>query len=452
MNKLVNGLLAKLKDKHLNELVKGSIGFLILKIIGIGLSYIFLYLVMRWYDAAIWGIFSIAVAVARISWIVGRMGLDSALVRFTAEYAVRGKQDLVRRLYWRGLAISVPLSLVITVLLYFGAPFLALHVFKNPGYTYALRLMALITLPGTLIFVNAAALRGLKRISSHSFLINAAQFLFGIILLFLGRGYFERSTAPVNAFAIATVISVVVSFFFGRIGEKAGKLQPGAEDAIRTWPLLKVAFPMLLTGCYSFLLNQTGVLALGILGTQTDVGIFNAVYKVGTLLTFTLTAINSIGAAKFSECHSLGDKKGFEQITHYSTRLIFWTTFPLAVIFIALPQPILNLFGKEVKTGTLALVILTVGFFVNAVSGPVGTILNMTGYQVVYQNIVLVAALINIGLNILLIPRYGINGAAIANTVSMIVWNIICVIYIKKKFNILVLYLPFLDRLIWGKK
>jgi len=445
-------ILSKFKDEHLSELVKGSFGFFILKVIGIGLSYIFLILINRWYSTAIFGIFSIAASVLRLSLLVGRIGLDSALVRFTAEYAVKGRQDLVRKLYWRGISAVIPISLVISALVFLAAPILATHVFKNQNLTLALRIIALTIVPGTLLHINAAVLRGLKRIKRHSFLLNSAQFLFACIFLFLGKSYFAHSVAPVYAYAIATVIAALISFGFGRIGERAPKPNPPKDDAIRTWPLLKVAFPMLLTGCYSFLLNQTGILALGVLGNEVEVGIFNTVFKVATLLTFTLTSINSIAAAKFSECHSMGDRKGFEHITRYSTRLIFWTSFPIAVIFFLFPHPILKLFGDEVNTGASALIILVIGFFINAISGPVGTILNMTGYQVVYQKIVLTAALMNIGLNIALIPHFGVNGAAVANTVSMITWNIISVIYIKRKFNVLVLYIPFLEKLIRGKK
>lgn len=436
-------LLSKLHDKHLKELVKGSFGFLILKVVGIGISYVFLYLAIQWYGALVVGIYSITVSALRSALLFGRLGLDNALVRFIAEYSVKGRKDLVRKVYLRGLGAAIPCSLGISVLLYFAAPVLANHVFKNPALTTTIRIISFVILPGTLIHLNAAALRGLKRIKSHSFLLNVAQFLLGCVILLLFKSILDKTTAPVTAYAIATAAAALVSFSFGRIGESTAPKQSSANDAIRTWPLLKVAFPMLLTGCYSFVLNQTGTLALGIFGSEIDVGIFTVVLKIAAFLTFSLTSINSIAAAKFSESFSTGDMQGFKQITRYSTRLIFWTTVPIGAIFLLFPMHIIRFFSEEIKSGATALVILIIGYFVNAVSGPVGTILNMTGHQVVYQNIVLAAALVNIILNILLIPPMGINGAAIANTVSMIAWNITSIIYVKKKFNILVLYIPF---------
>ncbi|UCH95914.1 MAG: flippase [Candidatus Aminicenantes bacterium] len=440
-------LLSYLEDKHLMELVKGSVGALIVKVIGIGLSYAFMYLAIQWYGAYVLGIYSLSVVALRIALLYGKVGLDNAMVRFVAAYAAKDRRELAKQVYFRGIGAAISFSLGISVLLFFGAPVLAHHVFKNPHLITSLRIIAFVILPGTLLHLNAAVLRGLKRIKSYSFLLNAAQFLLGCVVLLLGKSLLEKTTAPVTAYAIATAAAAFISFGFGGMGESAKKKQSQREEAIRTWPLLKVAFPMLLTGSYSFLLDQTGTIALGVFRSEVDVGIFTVVLKVAGFLTFTLHSINSIAASKFSECYSTGDMEGFRQITRYSTRLISWTTVPIGLVFLVFPRPIIGFFGEEIKSGTTALIILVVGYFVNALSGSVGTILNMTGHQVVYQNIVLAAALVNITLNILLIPRLGINGAAIANTVSMMIWNISSVIYIYKKFNILTLYIPFRDRL-----
>jgi len=76
-------------------------------------------------------------------------------------------------------------------------------------------------------------------------------------------------------------------------------------------------------------------------------------------------------------------------------------------------------------------------------SGSVGVIMQMTGHQKVYQNIVLIALILNIVLNFTLIPLYGILGAAIATVVSISSWNIIGAVYLKQKLNIRSYYSPF---------
>jgi O-antigen/teichoic acid export membrane protein len=82
------------------------------------------------------------------------------------------------------------------------------------------------------------------------------------------------------------------------------------------------------------------------------------------------------------------------------------------------------------------------GYFVSAISGSVGFILQMTGKQNVFQVILLSAAVINIALNIVLVPIYGISGASFATMTSMIFWNLTAVIYIRLNYGFTSLYFP----------
>jgi len=258
----------------------------------------------------------------------------------------------------------------------------------------------------------------------------------------------------VMAYAIGTGAAALLSFAFLLQVRKKPLSANGHNnsntnrpvEAIRTGALVKVAFPMLLTGSYTFFLQWTGALVLGMMRSETELGVYGAAIKAAALLTFTLTSVNSIAAAKFSECHASGDMTGLRKVAAYSTRMVFWTTVPMAVIFLAFPGPIMKLFDETAASGATCLIILTAGSLMNAMAGPVGTILNMTGHQVTYQRMVLSGALVNVILNFALVPGLGINGSAIAGTVSMFVWNIAAILYIKKKFGFLTLYVPSLKR------
>jgi len=87
--------------------------------------------------------------------------------------------------------------------------------------------------------------------------------------------------------------------------------------------------------------------------------------------------------------------------------------------------------------------ILATGFYLNIAAGPVGHFLNMTESQKAYRNITLLIVIIGIGLNYILIPRLGIEGAAISNLISLMIWNGICLTYIRKKYNTKTYYIPF---------
>ena len=88
------------------------------------------------------------------------------------------------------------------------------------------------------------------------------------------------------------------------------------------------------------------------------------------------------------------------------------------------------------------MVILIVGQMMNAFAGSVGYLLNMTGGQKIMRNIAGIAALLNIVLNTLLIPSYGINGAAYASAISLASWNVLAVIYIKQHYGFYTVWTP----------
>ncbi len=92
----------------------------------------------------------------------------------------------------------------------------------------------------------------------------------------------------------------------------------------------------------------------------------------------------------------------------------------------------------------LPLVLLVIGQFVHSISGATGLFMNMTGHQNVFRNIVFIAAVSNIGINLLLTPRYGIYGAAIAAMVTLTGWNIATLVFMKRKFGKTTGYFPVL--------
>lgn len=444
----MNRLFEKLKDKHLEELLRGSLGFFNLRVMGMAVQYLFILLVSRWYGAGVIGIYSISIAALRISMLVGRAGLDNALVKFIAQYAANERWDLVKRIYGMAIRVAIPCGLLVSLILFLLAPILAINVFKKKELAVTLRIIAVSVLPAILMHLNAASLRGLKRIKEYSFLLNMAQFLFALLAVLAGKSLLEDAYAPVTAFALGTGAAVIISFALGTRQWRTKKEKP-AKEGITTGPLMKVAFPMLLSGSYSLFLAWSGTMVLGIFCPVEEVGVYEVVIKVSALITFTLTSINSIAASKFSESYASGDMDGFRKVAAYSKRLIFWTTFPVGAAILLFPTPIIGLFGESIRDvggGPTALTILVLGYFVNAVSGPVGTILNMTRHQVTYQNILLGAAVLNVVLCVVLIPRLGIHGAAIAGAISMAAWNLTSVFYVKKKLNVLTLYIPFSNR------
>ncbi|HNE51119.1 MAG TPA: polysaccharide biosynthesis C-terminal domain-containing protein, partial [Chitinophagales bacterium] len=132
-----------------------------------------------------------------------------------------------------------------------------------------------------------------------------------------------------------------------------------------------------------------------------------------------------------------------QRISVKSSKLIFWLSLPVFIGMLFFSKQVMWLYGKDFSTGALSLSIMTVGQVFNTLCGPVAQLLNATGYHKQFRNISFLGAILNIVLNLLLVPKYGIEGAAAANAISMILWNVTGTFYIKKTFGFYIAYVPF---------
>jgi O-antigen/teichoic acid export membrane protein len=177
-----------------------------------------------------------------------------------------------------------------------------------------------------------------------------------------------------------------------------------------------------------------------------SVAVYGVAFRFSMGVSITLMAINSIASPKFAEEYSNNNILGMEKIAMQSSKLIFWTTLPLAAILLIFPKFFMGLYGVEFLIGFEVLRWLIIGRIVNAFSGSVGNLMQMSGQQKSYMNILIIGSVINVFLNYFLIPIYGIKGAAFASISSLSFWNLSMVLVVKKKFGFYTFYMPFLKR------
>jgi O-antigen/teichoic acid export membrane protein len=160
------------------------------------------------------------------------------------------------------------------------------------------------------------------------------------------------------------------------------------------------------------------------------------------LTRFLLLANSAVAAPRFAALHAARDTEGVARLAVRSTILTTVTSVPLLLIFLVFPAHILSLFGTQFEAGAQVLIILTIGQFVNAATGPVGYLLNMSGFHRIEGRIAVAGALITVGLCFALIPFWGILGAAAANAIATASCNLLRVYFAKTRMGILMLPVP----------
>ncbi len=427
-----------LEDRHFAELVKGFGTAFILRITGIVEGYLFTLLVTKTLGAKSWGTFALSLAVLQIATVIGRLGIDTALLKFTAEYVAKGEIDNLRTVYKKSLFLVLLFSTFVAILVYSLSPVLATEIFHERNLTNHFRTISFAVVPAVLLWLHSGCIRGLKKIKQYMLLQQTGIFGVVIVLFTLCLKISKAPTLPVITYSVAIFILSIISIYLWRkyllaffIRLNYSQSNQSTAYAARYSKILSISVPMLLSNSLFLIMGWIDTLMLGVFGNTQEVGVYNVALRLSMITSMTLMAINTIAAPKFAEFWGNRDIKSLARVAQQSTRLTFWMSFPILLLFLIFPECILGLFGEEFKMGAFALMILAMGQFINAVSGSVGYILQMTDKQKVFRDVVLFAVIINILLCFSLIPVFGILGAAIANSVTIVFINMVSLFLIR---------------------
>jgi len=419
-------------DEHLQEVVKGASIALVLKVLATGLAFSFNIVLARLLGAEGAGLYFLALSITSIMAVVGRVGLDNTFVRFTASNVAIDDWEAVKGLYRQGTRLALIASSIVAIVMFLAAPWLANSVFSKPVLTDLIRWMALAIIPVVLFNTHAQLLKGLKRIRDHIIVLSIALPLFsllGIIILIPFKGL----EGAIWAYILAASITAGLGIGLWRKNTSKMLNLKGQFDISQ---LLQSCIPLFWVSLLRMVINWTPVLMLGIWVSNAEVGIFSIANRTAMLVNFTLTAVNSIAAPKFAALHQQGNVKALAHIAQNSAKLMTLAASPMLLLFLFAPEWILALFGAQFIEGGLALSILAMGQFINVVTGSVSAVLVMSGYERLQRNILILCAFLCIVLNTVLIPNFGIIGAALATAITLAAKNLVAAMVVWQRMGI----------------
>jgi len=169
---------------------------------------------------------------------------------------------------------------------------------------------------------------------------------------------------------------------------------------------------------------------IGIFIDSYEVGIYAVSAKIALLLNIFLVSFNTIFVPYISELYFGNRKNELAEVFKVVTKWIWACSIILFVFFFFLGKPILAIFGKDFSNGWVVFILLSFFYLINSACGSNGFLLQMVGKQYIELTNCIFVMIMNIILNIVLIPMFGIKGAALATGISMIVINILRLIEI----------------------
>ncbi len=441
IRKIARGFNRDFKDAGFLEIVKGSATTFAVRLLGLVAGYAFTFIISRYYGSEVLGAHTLSVTVLMMFSVLGRLGMDSLLVRHFAQDHATGRWDRILEVYKKTLTVVVPVGIALSALLFFASGQIAQYIFQKPLLEPYFRIISFAVLPMAMRFINSECYRGFRMNKEYAYSQNVSYFLYSAILLGIITVFYRHPWLPNIAFAASLMILALSSSLLIIKRIRANTKVTSSELVIPE--MVRNAIPMLLANSMLLVAGWINTIMLGIWSTESDVGIYSVVLKISTFSAFVLMSINSVSAPRFAQLHAKGDTEGLKKYTAHTAKIIFYSSIPIFLGIIFLRDWLLGLFGDEFIAGSLALLITMIGQLFNVFAGSVGQFLYMTGKQHIFRNIILTSTLINVVVCAILIPLYGLLGSAIAGMVFMAAWNLMSMIYIRRTFKIRTYYWPF---------
>lgn len=394
-----------------------AVAFLV-RVASAGILYLSQVVLARWMGSYDYGIYVFVWTWVLVLGGMSTLGLPVLMMRLLPEYLVHGEHGRVRGLLKLGqfsaLIAGTVMAAIGMAVVYFARGAINAH-YVLPA------LLAFICIPmWTLsdIHDGIGRSRGWMTVALLPPYVMRPLLLLGCMTVSYLAGWQMDAASAAASAIVATWLTavfqaVVVNVRFRR------ELGPGPTDyCLRPWAL--TALPLFVVTLSEMALQTVDVLVVSAFLSPNEVGMYFAAAKTMSLVMFVHYAVGSAVANRFSALKAKGDRAGLETLARDAVGWTFWPSLAGAIVILALGKPLLWLFSPHFTDAYPVMAILALGFIAKSSVGPADFILNMLGEQTRGAAILITSAALSLVLSILLVPRLGISGAAIATSAAFV--------------------------------
>lgn len=413
-------------------LMSVSLRVLTIKMAAAALGFVVTLAIARWYGPAELGIYSFTIAIASLIAVPCFFGTEPLAIREVQRFLVRHAHGHIQGMIRWVIGMPFILSLVVG-----GAFSLVFRALAPPptAVTAAFDLMLLLLPALVLNRVIATTVRGLGHVPTGHVLDSLLRPLFLLlsitIVVFVAQQPAAAHQAPrilvmlAGAAAAAAALSAAVVLLL-----KLPSAVRRAKPAYVPGAWLRASLILMVEGSAIILFQRTDLVLLGMLTDAPTVGLYRVPSQFMLVIGFGLAAVNAGLRPMVVAAHAAGDRGRLQHVASSGAVVgLALTSPPVLVCVVAAPQ-LMILFGSEFVAAAPALVILAVAFWITAWLGSPGLMLNMTGHETRALRASLFGIAVNAGLNLVLIPPFGIMGAAAATGVSLVLWRLAMVVQV----------------------
>lgn len=387
-----------------------------IRVVSAVIAFVSQVLLARWMASFEYGIFVLVWTTMIIVGSVSCLGFHTSVIRYVSEYRERGMLGELRGVLLASRVFAIAASTLAAAL---GMAAVWLLSSSIDSYYVVPFTLGLLCLP---MVALGDVLQGIARGNSWVHWALAPTYLVRPLLLLLFMLLALRLGYPATAeTAILAAILATWATTVGQLLLMGGRLEGGGAESprifhMREWIL--VSLPIFLVEGFFFLLTNADVLMVGFFMEPHDTAVYFATVKTLALVHFVYFAVKAGVAQRYAQ-FAHGSPERLAGFARETVSWTFWPSLALALLILLVGRPMLALFGPDFTAGYPLLFVLMVGVVARAAVGPAESLLTMSGNQNACAGAYATTLAVNLGLSILLIPPYGLWGAATATAVSM---------------------------------
>ena len=426
--------MSEIVNQSLQKIAKGTGTIFIGSLLGLFLAFIGRLIIARYWTESDYGVFSLALVMLNICVIISALGLQNGVSRSIAYARGKNECEKIQGLISSSLWLALAGSLILCLILFFTSEAIAIKIFHEPTLIVPLKIFAIAIPFFTLTNVLVSTFLGFGRVHAKVYFQDILGNVFFLILLLVvilfNLSFIEVFYAYMISLAILCLILVIYAIKHLPIRIT---FKPPANPIAKE--LLFFSLPLLGVAMFQMIITWTDTLMLGSFKSSAEVGMYNVALPLAQLIGIPMAALLPIYGPITAGLYAQNSVPELRRNYAILTKWIFSATLPLFLLLFLFPEIVLNfLFGANYMLASQALRILSLGFIIVNLLGPNGTTLMAVGETKFLMWAIVVAACMNIALNTILIPQWGIIGAAAATTASL---TLHCIIRHVKVHSIL---------------
>jgi O-antigen/teichoic acid export membrane protein len=425
----IKAVLAERSDSRLAQMVAGKV--FMVRVANAILALLSQVLLARWMGSFEFGVFIYVWTWVLMIGAISDVGLSSSARRFIPEYTELKAFDKLRGFLtgscWLAFGIATAIGVVGAGAVWLLAPWM-------DHYLVVPLLLACVMIPSYgLVQVQSDIAQSydwpnLAFLPFYIIRTSAIIVLMGIAWL-IG--------APTDAMtalyiSIITIYGITIGQLFVLNRRLKTKVPAGPKTyEPKVW--LGTALPIFVVEGFYLMLTYVDIIALQHFASPEDVAVYYAGARLLAIVAFVYFAIAGATTHKFTQYHISGDKERLATFFRETIRWTFWPSLLVCVAILVCGKPLLRLFGQGFDAGYSVMFILAVGMMARAAVGPAERLLNMLGDRKQCAATYALAFVINLVLCIVLIPRMGIEGAAVSTSTALVVESILLYVFARRR-------------------